>query len=112
MSRRAPLIGVSTSITVGAHRGGVGARPDRRGHGARRPRALRARRAVASGRAGGPLGAGPASLRRPRGRGSQILTPPAEGPAAEGLAEAPPPDASAVFPDAPPIVPDSPAPAR
>jgi membrane protease YdiL (CAAX protease family) len=67
---------------------------------------------VASGRAGGPLGAGPASLRRPRGRGSQILTPPAEGPAAEGPAEAPPLDASAVFPDAPPIVPDSPAPAR
>jgi membrane protease YdiL (CAAX protease family) len=34
---------------------------------------------VASGGAGGPLGAGPASLRRPRGRGPQILTPPDDG---------------------------------
>jgi membrane protease YdiL (CAAX protease family) len=62
---------------------------------------------VASGRAGGPLGAGPASLRRPRGRGPQILTPPGEGPA-----EAPASDAPAVFPDAPSIVPDSPTPTR
>jgi hypothetical protein len=37
---------------------------------------------VASGGAGGPLGAGPASLRRPRGRGPQILTPPDEAVAA------------------------------
>jgi hypothetical protein len=62
---------------------------------------------VASGGAGGPLGAGPASLRRPRGRGPQILTPPDDG-----ADPAPVPDAPALFPDARAAFADTPRPAR
>ena len=59
---------------------------------------------MASGGAGGPLGAGPASLRRPRGRGPQILTPPEEG-----APPAPIPDAPASFPNPSAAVAEAPA---
>src|SRR6266851_3875446 len=85
-SRLAEILGadeleVNSMHHQAIHRGGVGARSARRGRGDRRSRALRARRAVASGGASGPFGAGPAPLLRARGRGTQILTPPGDGPA-------------------------------